>query len=190
MQYILGCTPRFPLDIVFALDTARVGATHSKTILQFIVNVSSNINMASGDVTVATVSNGCAGESFTGEPGTNPASVKADLASYETPRFDHLMRSMRIKAVDGRRETKHVGVIFITDRLSPVEYDKARREMMRARYQKTAIFGVGIGDLVDETQTRALTALGGYYMHAFNYKTLPELSAQLLYHMCMFGVDK
>lgn len=172
------------------MDTASIGVTNSRSVFQFIVNVSAHINMAAGDVTIATVSNGCSGGDFKGEPGTNPDSVKQELAAYVAPGIDNLMRTMRIKAVDGRRETKHVGVIFITDKLSPLEYDKALLEMRRARFQKTAVFVVGVGDSVDAAQVQSLTVLGGLYLHTYSFNTLPELSSTLLYHLCLYGVDK
>lgn len=181
-----ACTPRYPLDIVFAVNSAGTGATNTKFVFDFILNISEHINMAGGDVTIAVVYNGCSGGELVEEMGANSDSVKQHIASFKYPRFDQLIRDMRLKAVDSRRESKHIGVMFVTDRLSPEEYDKARLEMMRARFQKTAVFAVGIGDMVNGDQVRSLMAREGYYFHAYSFRTLLEVASPLLYNLCVF----
>lgn len=146
--------------------------------------------MVTGDVTIATVSNGCGGRDFSAEPGKSPESVRKDLGQFTTSSLDDLMRYMRQKATDGRRDSKHIGIMFVTTPLTPIDFRKAEREMKRARFQNTAIFVIGIGDEVDAEQLRQLTTLGGVYLHAYDLSALQEVSKSLLYYLCLYGVDK
>lgn len=182
------CTPRHSLDLVFAVDTAGIGGSNTKFVLQFIANISERINMGISETTITTIGNGCSGSTLDEEPASDPLTVKKELSTYETPEFYQLMRNMRLKAADGRMKSDHIAVMFVTDRLSPLEFRKAKLEMMRARFQKTTIFALGVGKRVDEQQYTSLTVNGGEYLYAASFEDLAEVGAVLLYKLCLFGV--
>ncbi|XP_045173658.2 collagen alpha-5(VI) chain-like [Mercenaria mercenaria] len=184
------CTPRHALDIVFAVDTAAIGSSNAKFVLQFIANISDRVNMAAGDTTIMTIGNGCSGSTLDEEPATDPNMVKQGLSTYQTPQFHQLMRNMRLKAADGRFESDHIGVLFVTDRLTSFEYRKAKLETMRAKFQRVAIFALGVGNRVDAQDYMSLTTNGGQYISVPSFEDLGEIGTAFLYNMCLFGTNK
>lgn len=188
--YDIGCTPRHALDIVFAVDTAAIGGSNTKLVVQFIANISDRINMVISDTTIMTIGNGCSGSELDEEPAYDPQVVKQELSAYETPQFYHLMRNMRLKAADGRMKADHIGVMFVTDHLNPMEYRKAQLEMMRAKFQRTTIFVLGVGKRVDEHQYQSLTTNGGQYMHVTSFEELGDIATPTLYKLCLFGTAR
>lgn len=184
------CTPRHPLDIVFAVDTAGIGVSHTKYVFQFIANMSVRINMAAAGTTITTVGNGCGSATLSEEPASDPEKVLQDLYVFEGPPFHLLMRNMRLKAADGRMSSDHVGVIFATDRLPSAELRQAQLEMMRARFQKISIFVLGIGQKINEDEYRGLITNGGAFMSVPDFEDLDALGSAFLYKLCVFGGGK
>jgi hypothetical protein len=190
LLFLTGCTPRNPLDIVFAVDTAAIGESNTKFVLQFIGNISDRLNMVLGDSTIMTVGNGCSESELDERPTSDPKKVKEGLSMYETPKYDELMKNMRLKAAGGRFKTHHIGIMFATDRLSPYEYSQTERQMWRANFQRISIFVLGIGHRVDEDEYRALTINGGHYLSVPSFEDLAQVGNALLYDLCIFGADK
>ncbi|KAL4224060.1 collagen [Mactra antiquata] len=183
------CVPRKSLDIVFAVDTAAVGASNTKFILQFIANISSRIGMGVSQTTISTINNGCSGGNIDSEPAADSLMVKESLASYSAPHFYDLLRNMRLKAADGRRESSHIGIVFAIDRLSPSEFRKAMLESMRAKFQKTAVFVLGVGHRVDPSQYKVLIGNGGQFITVDDFGTLEKLDNEILKDLCTFGIN-
>lgn len=184
------CTPRAAIDIVFAVDSAAIGASNTKFVLEFIGNISSHLDMKTGDVTMAMISNGCSDGNIEEPPSSDPEQIKKGLADYHAPKFDQLMRNMRLKAGDGRQQTKHVGVVFVSDHLSPYELRKSSLEAKRARFQKVGIFVLGIGDRVDDGQLEALTTKDSEYFRVFGFENLADVGNALLYRLCLYGTTE
>ena len=186
--YYSGCTPRNNIDIVFAVDTAAVGASNAEFVLRFIGNVSDRINMKSGGVSIATISNGCSGGIFEEDVSYDPESVKTELSKFESPKFPRMLRGMRLKAADGRRDAKHVGTIFMIDSLSSNDFRYAQMERRRAIFKQTEIFVIGVGNRVNESQARQLATDSGGYIHVYNFDALESAGTKFLFKMCVMGV--
>ncbi|WAR03535.1 COCA1-like protein [Mya arenaria] len=182
------CSPKRPLDLVFAVDTAAIGALNARHVLAFIANFSEHINMDDNLVTITTVTNGCASGDIDDRPSVDAQSVKDKLSFYEVPRFNELLGNMRLKAADGRRNAAHIGIAFVNARLTESEFKESRKEKGRAKYQRTTIFVVGVGPHVDSGQLKALTLNGGELLQASSFPGLMEVANHLLYSMCLFGV--
>ena len=174
--------------MVFAIDTAAVGASNTKFVLRFIGNVSEHINMKTGDVSISSFSSGCNGGTFEEGVSFDPETVKSGLSKFESPEFPKMMREMRLKARDGRQGTKHVGVIFMIDPLSSRDFRYAQMERRRAIYQKTEIVVFGVGTRIDESQGRRLATDHGGYIHVYGFDSLEEVGMQFLYRMCILGL--
>lgn len=185
-----SCSPRHPLDIVFAIDTAGIGASNTKFVLQFVGNISDHISMDGSQTSIATIGSGCSGGTFEEESATDAVSVRKGLSSYQTPEFDHMVRNMRIKAADGRSDSAHIGIIFLSDQLSPYTFKKASLEVRRAMFQRTTVFVVGVGDRLDETQARSLVTQDGEFVKAMSFDTLRDAGTPILYKLCVFGASK
>ncbi|KAH3884485.1 collagen alpha-4(VI) chain-like isoform X2 [Dreissena polymorpha] len=185
-----SCTPLKHLDLVFAVDTAAMGSINARHVLRFIVNVSEHLDMSAGGVSIATVANGCPSGTFNEAPLLDAEEVKKDFASISVPSFDTLMRNMRLKASYGRGDSEHIGIIFVNSNLAPDEFGKSRNEMMRARYQKSAIFVIGIGSLVDRHQLNSLVTNGGQYLEVLSFETIGDIGKQLMYSLCLFGAQE
>ena len=184
------CTPRVPIDIVFAVDSAAIGASNTKFVLEFIGNISGHLDMEAGEVTIATISNGCNDGNFDETPSSDPETIKKGLSNYHAPKFDQLMRNMRLKAGDGRLQSKHVGIVFVSDRLSPYDLRKSSLEAKRARFQKIGIFVVGIGNHVEDSQLETLTTEDTEFFRAFGFESLSDVGNALLYRLCLYGTTK
>ena len=174
---------------MFAIDTAAIGATSTKFVLEFISNISDHINMKSGEVTIATISNGCSDGNLEEPPSSDPVKIQKALASYHAPMFHQLMRNMRLKAGDGRLKSKHVGIVFVSDRLSPFDLRKSNLEAKRARFQNIAIFVLGVGSRVEDTQLEALTTKDAEFFRAFDFDSLHDVNNALLYRLCLHGTS-
>ena len=183
------CTPRAPIDIVFAVDSAAIGASNTKFVLDFVGNISGHINMKSGEATIATISNGCSDGNFEEPPSSDPERIKKGLADYHAPKFDQMMRNMRLIAGDGRLKSKHVGIVFISDRLSPYDLRKSSLEAKRARFQNIGIFVLGIGNRVEDSQLEALTTYDAEFFRAFDFESLSDINNALLYQLCLHGTS-
>lgn len=188
--YFTECTPRTSIDIVFAVDSAGIGASNTKYVLEFIANISSHLNMETGATTIATVSNGCSTGNFEELPSSDAEQIKKGLSGYQPPKFNQLMRNMRLKAGDGRRQSKHVGIVFLNDRLSPQEYRRSILESKRARYLKIGVFIIGIGSRVEKSQLESLTTEEAGYFLAFEFENLSEIGNSLLYRLCLYGTSE
>ena len=145
--------------------------------------------MKSGEATIATISNGCSDGNFEDSPSSDPEKIKNGLADYHAPKFDQLMRNMRLKAGDGRLKSKHVGIVFVSNRLSPYDLRKSSLEAKRARFQNIGIFVLGIGKRVEDSQLEALTTYDAEFFRAFDFESLFDVNNALLYQLCLHGTS-
>lgn len=139
--------------------------------------------------TISVIDNGCSGGTINGEPAADSHMVRESLSSFSTPQFYQLMRNMRLKARDGRMQSVHIGMLFATDELPPSEFHQALLETMRAKFQKTSIFVLGIGNRVNPEQYRKLTANGGQYITVDSFESLEKLDLEILKDLCVFGIN-
>ena len=146
--------------------------------------------METGDTTIGILSNGCSEGNLEETPSNDPEQVKKVLVNYETPRFDQLMRNIRLKAGDGRPQAKHVGVVFVSDLLSLPELRKSSLEVRRAKFQKIGMFVLGIGDRVQDSQLESLTTKDAEYFRVFGFDSLGDVGNALLYRMCLYGTTE
>ena len=185
--YLSECTPRVPIDIIFGVDSAGIGASNTKFVLEFVANVSSHLNMDSGDTTIGLLSNGCSDDKLEEVPSSDPNQLKEVLSKYKSPKLDQLMRNLRLKAGDGRMQSKHVGIAFVSDRLSSYELRKSSLEVRRAKFQNIGIFVVGIGDRVQDSQLESLITDNAEYFRVFSFESLADIGNALLYRICLYG---
>lgn len=186
-----ACAPRIPVTITFAADTADIGQSNGKFVLQFIQHISNRLTMDSQKISISAVTNGCGNNpSVIIDSASSNDVINADLEAARAPtgNVKSIMRKMRLKLTERQsRGLSPVGVLFITDAIDSNELKEAIKERKRARFQRVDIFVVVVGNRVDQRAAKLLTTNKNHFFFTEYFETLSDLEGPILLEICSVG---
>lgn len=146
-------------DIMFLVDTAVVGVTHTTEIYDFLAQLLEQFGISKGNnIQVGLESRNCgAGNIKLGEY-ADSKDLENALRNTQLSGAPHMLKRLRTHSFlpenGGRDNARHVAVMFVDDNL--VDSKSVLDEARRTKNFDVELFVVAIGDSIDETELAPL----------------------------------
>ena len=168
-HFLLGCSPKQPLDIAFVVDQKQGGTAIKMKLWKFVRNIISNLNVDEGDIGIHLITE-CA---EVPELHLNEFDTKSDIMGY----FDSirpikgqtagLLRAMTKNLTEANTEssgndvlpaTRHKVGVYITDGKSDDLYSTLREAQSAKLDNDIELFAVGVTKDVDPVELNAMVS--------------------------------
>lgn len=175
-------------DVMFLVDPAEVGASHTSQIYEFIGGLLPDFNMANDNIRVGLESRNCGADNIDLGQYTDQGELTKAFRSTQVSGLPHMLKKLRTHAYTeengGRDKARHMAVIFVDDRL--FDPKTVLNEARRTKNYDVEIFVVAIGDSVveDELRTLCSSPTDRHYIKVASYDELNALKPEFLEKLC------
>ncbi|XP_070206879.1 collagen alpha-1(XXI) chain-like isoform X2 [Littorina saxatilis] len=182
------CRRRKKMDVMFVYNAAAMSSRNINKVREFTRLVMGEFSIASGNVRVGVISQGCQGGDIELAQYINQEDLAQALVNYPQAKLDSLLRKLRrwgyYPAREGRHLALKMAVVFVDDVIAS-KYD-VLYEALLLGYEDVLIYVVAIGENYDMSEVNQLATSQAHVTQMGSYDDLLNLTRiqQFLFKFC------